>query len=283
MTIIETYNHLVEALTPKFGQGEAESLARIVFEDELFVYNFTSDVHLPEGEIIKLNSIKDRLLGNEPLQYILGQADFYGLKFKVNEHVLIPRQETEELVYTMLEVIKKLDYQKPIKLLDIGTGSGCIPIALKKKVPQIEIEAIDVSLEALAVAKENAISNEVAIQFHHTDILDKAQWNELGTFDIIVSNPPYIPEREKALMPDWVVDQEPNLALFVPNDKPLLFYQTIADFAFAKLNSGGYLFFECNEFNAQSVLNLVEEKGFMNVQLQKDINGKERMLRAQKS
>ncbi len=279
MTVSSAFQAFIESLSQTYDPGEARSIARIVFEDALHIYDFQSAKHLETSQQNLLDSIQARLLQHEPVQYILGQADFYGLKFKVNPNVLIPRQETEELVHWIIETIKSC---KPsnYKILDIGTGSGCIPIAVKKKMPALEVSAIDVSLEALEIARENAQLNAVEVQFLQTDILDQNQWKQLGQFDLIVSNPPYIPFRESALMPKNVKDFEPELALFVADENPLLFYERIADFAIEHLSQNGYLFFECNEFNANEVAQLIDKKGFTNICLQKDLNRKDRMIKA---
>ena len=271
-TIHLAYQSFVQAIQHLQGLGEAKSIARIVFEDAFQLFDFQSN-H-PFIHQNKLDEIQTRLLANEPVQYILGQADFYGLKFEVNPAVLIPRPETEELVYWILETISISN----VPILDIRTGSGCIPITLKKKLPNAAISGVDISEKALAVAKTNALKNQVAVNFAKIDILNKKDWAKLPKFDIIVSNPPYIPFEEIKLMPPQVTDFEPNLALFVSNADPLIFYQTIAEFALEKLNQNGQLFFECNEFNAQKVVDLLRDLNFQKVDLQKDMEGKERMI-----
>ena len=273
-SIQEYFNLLVRKLTPIYGKGEAKSIARIVFEDAFRLFDFSSvRPFLFQQEF---QSIQERLLKKEPVQYVLGQADFYGLKFKVTPDVLIPRSETEELVHWILET----NQLEAPRILDIGTGSGCIPITLKKKLPLAEVMAVDVSEKALAVAQENAQLNEVTVALQQVDILNKPDWNQLPKFDIIVSNPPYIPTKEAALVPDWVKNFEPSLALFVSNEDPLIFYRTIAEFALTHLDSTGILFFETNEFNAAEVQEVLMDRGYQDVQLQKDLFGKERMIRA---
>lgn len=274
ITVHQAYQQFVQQLSIFQTEREAKSIARIVFEDAFRLFDFQSDQ--PFLEIKKLQTIQERLLKNEPVQYILGQADFYGLKFKVTPAVLIPRPETEELVYWILEVVENLNS----KILDIGTGSGCIPITLKKKMPTAEIIGLDISSDALAIAEQNAILNQVAVAFQQMDILVKEKWSSLPQFDIVVSNPPYIPYKEIGLMPKQVTDFEPNLALFVENDNALIFYSTIARFAREKLTKGGLLFFECNEFNAKKVVSLLKHLGFSQVILEKDMEGKERMVKA---
>ncbi len=268
------YQNFVENITPIFGEGEARSIARIVFEDEFRVYNVQRQTEFAKSQQARLVAIEQRLLNNEPIQYILGQADFYGLKFKVDKRVLIPRQETEELVAWVSECLVHSPVY--INILDIGTGSGCIPIALKHKFPEANIHALDISADALELAKENAGDKE--IHFHHIDILDRDRWQKLGMFDYIISNPPYIPTEESDLMPAWVRLFEPLIALFVEDKDPLVFYDIIAEFAMLNLYSEGQIFFECNEFNAQVVATLLEEKGFAEVEIRKDLHGKDRMV-----
>jgi len=272
-TIQHAYQQFVQQLSRFQTEREAKSIARIVFEDAFRLFDFQSTQ--PFLEIEKLQTIQERLVKNEPVQYILGQADFYGLKFKVSPAVLIPRPETEELVYWILESVQTPN----LKILDIGTGSGCIPITLKKKIPTAEIIGLDISSEALAIAEQNALLNQTEVAFQQMDILIEENWNALPQFDIIVSNPPYIPYEEIGLMPKQVTDFEPNLALFVENDDALIFYSTIAQFAQQKLTPNGQLFFECNEFNAKEVVVILKKMGFSQVILEKDMEGKERMVK----
>jgi len=276
MTIEETHQALTTSIQPIYGEREANSIARIVFEDAFQVFDFSSKKEFLYEE--KFTAIQQRLLQQEPVQYILEQADFYGLKFKVSPDVLIPRPETEELVHWILETNQSV----APTILDIGTGSGCIPITLKKKIPKAIVSGLDVSEKALTIARANGTLNEVMLFFIQLDILQKSDWEDLPDYDIIISNPPYIPHKEANLMPTWVKDYEPALALFVEHPDPLLFYRTIADFAAIHLTSNGYLFFETNEFNAQEVAQLLEVKGFQEVLIQKDMSGKERMIRAMK-
>lgn len=271
------YQSFITALQKNHPEREAKSIARIVFEDAFRLFDYQSDKPFVHEE--KLLAIQQRLLVNEPVQYILGQADFYGLKFKVTPDVLIPRPETEELVYWILEEVKA----PTLSILDIGTGSGCIPITLKRKFPHAAISGVDVSEKALEIAKANARLNEVEIDFQQVDILNKEASAKLPKFDIIISNPPYIPYAEIKLMPAQVVEHEPNLALFVENEDPLIFYRTIGLLGLEKLNPQGQLFYECNEFNAKEVVSILQEMGYRQVDLEKDMEGKERMVRAVRS
>ena len=276
MTFRDAFQQTIQNLTPIYGETEAKSMSRILFEDAFKVYDFTSSSLFSAAQITELERTTQLLLQHQPLQYILGEADFYGLKFNVNSNVLIPRPETEELVYLILKTLKKTAIPQP-KVLDIGTGSGCIPVTLAKENKHLEVHALDVSTGALEVAKSNAKKNEVSVQFYEKNILDRATWADLPKFDIIVSNPPYIPHSERNLMPQNVLEFEPDLALFVENEEPLIFYETIADFALEKLNSSGYLFFECNEYNAPKVAEMLISKDFQNVELHEDMQGKARM------
>lgn len=280
MTFQQAFINCSQSLQEIYSEGESNSILRIVFEDVFKIQKADYHRDISENEIETLKGIRNRLLENEPIQYILGEADFYGLKFRVNASVLIPRSETEELVYWILEVGKKEQKNPNFSLLDIGTGSGCIPITLKKKMPEWKISAIDIDNGALKIAQENADLNNVFVRFVQSDILDKKGWSSESKYDIIVSNPPYIPGNEKHLMPANVLGFEPNIALFVTDENPLIFYETIADFALKNLKPGGNLFFEMNEFNAIQVKNLLNLKGFQNTEIRKDINGKNRMIRA---
>ena len=208
---------------------------------------------------------------NKPVQYILGETEFYGLKVIVNKHTLIPRPETEELVDWILK-------EEFSSALDIGTGSGCIPIALAKNT-NAKISAIDVSEDALRVAKRNAVINGVEINFFRQDIL---KTDALPNVDVIVSNPPYVLESEKELMLDNVLEYEPNLALFLSDNDPLLFYKKIGLLAAESLNKGGKLFFEINEKYGAEIVALLSKIGFVDIALKKDVNDKDRMLKATK-
>ncbi len=271
---------LTDALTPLYGAGEARSIARIAFED-YFKLSIQDDVEDPVFTALlepDFLTIRDRLLCWEPVQYVVGFAHFYSYTFKVNPATLIPRSETEELVHWVLSTVKNAG---PLSVLDVGTGSGCIAVTLKLKNPALQVAAVDVSEAALIVASKNAYRLQADVHFQRMDVLDAAQWPQLEMFDVVVSNPPYIPAREKTDMSKNVLAFEPPLALFVPDDRPLLFYETIANFALQRLTPGGYLFFECNEFNAVEVVRLLEASGFSEVELKKDMSGADRMVRAQ--
>ena len=277
-TVKETFQDAVLQLEPVYGGTESESMMRILLEDAFSLSNAGSALTFTGTD--RLQVFLDRLLKHEPLQYILGQADFYGLKFKVDQRVLIPRQETEELVFWILETIRENAGRPEPTLLDIGTGSGCIPITVKKRCPDWTVSATDVSPGALEVARENAQRHGTEVEFLPADILEEPEWQKFGKYDIIVSNPPYIPVRERHLMPRNVLEFEPGAALFVPDTDPLIFYRCIARFARRHLRPGGWLFYELNEYNAVEVQQLLMEHDFETVILQKDMQGKQRMIRA---
>ncbi|MBL0144878.1 MAG: peptide chain release factor N(5)-glutamine methyltransferase [Chitinophagaceae bacterium] len=224
------------------------------------------------------------------MQYVLHQAWFYNLSFKVNKHTLIPRPETEELVelilkdlrFTTFDTQNKISFNASnlsnnVQLLDIGTGSGCIPIAIKKNIPLASVTSVDVSKKALTVAKQNAQTHNTSIHFIELNFLDEATWNSLPFFDIIVSNPPYIPAKEKEKLDQNVTLFEPHTALFVPNENPLLFYEKIASFAKDHLNYNGKVYVETHEHFAKEVATTFS-KHCSHTQVVKDIFGKERMV-----
>lgn len=285
MTPASAYHLLTHSLTPRYGAGEAASIARIVMEDVFFLKK-SPERTLTETEVSHFEEIENRLLLGEPVQYVLGEADFFGLKFSVSPAVLIPRQETEELVAWVLQYLKASQLEEP-NLLDIGLGSGCIGITLQKKHPRLRLYGLEKSRAALQVAIENASRilppSPLAPRpsLLHGDILNPADWEQFPPLDVVVSNPPYIPLHEKNMMPDHVLAHEPGLALFVDDDDPLLFYRTIAQFCQQKLRPSGALFFECNEFNAPQVADLLREIGFVGVELRKDLAGAERMVKAE--
>ena len=224
----------------------------------------------------------------KPIQYILGETEFYGLRFEVNENTLIPRQETEELVELIIKSSEFRVSSFGLKILDIGTGSGCIAISLAKKIPNAEVFAIDVSEKALATANKNAELNNVIVNFINTDILKIEDLQNLRTsnfvlptlFDIIVSNPPYVRNLEKAEIKPNVLEYEPHLALFVEDTDALLFYRKIAELAKKNLNSEGKLYFEINQYLGKETVQLLEDLGFRNVTLRKDVYGNDRMIQS---
>lgn len=270
------FEQFVVDLTPGLGAGEARSVARIVFEDAFGARNPTS-YRLSGEQETQFLTIRQRLLAGEPVQYVLGQADFFGYKFQVSPAVLIPRPETEELAAWAVSELNSRSGEAT-RALDIGTGSGCIAIVLAKKCPQTEVWATDVSSEALSIARANAEALGAAIRFRLHDMLNDTPDLEWPGYDLIISNPPYIPRREAVLMPDLVLRHEPHLALFVGDDDPLVFYRAIAAFALQNLRPGGSLLFECNEFNAAQVAALMREQAFSDVSLRRDLSGADRMV-----
>jgi release factor glutamine methyltransferase len=280
-TIKSIQNLFKEELKAVYPQREIESVTYILLEHLL---NYSKiEIQLNKNEKIEQN-IFDRigkalrdLKKSVPIQYVIGETEFYDLIFKVNEHTLIPRQETEELVHA---IINKNRIISP-KILDIGTGSGCIPIVLAHNITGANISSVDVSDGAIAIAKANAQLNQVKVDFYHRDFLKWEDYSWDKDFDIIVSNPPYVKESEKELMANNVLAYEPHTALFVDDNDPLIFYRRIAEFAKKHLKKGGKLYFEINESLGQEMVELQESLGFSSVQLTKDLNGRDRMTSAE--
>ncbi len=219
-----------------------------------------------------------RLKKQEPIQYILGCTAFYGLTFMVNEHTLIPRPETEELVDWVLSNLH--DQDSMLDILDIGTGSGCIAISLAKNIPTARVSGLDISEKTLEVAQENAVKNQVLVSFCKKDILETTALK--NKYDVMVSNPPYVRQLEKKAMNANVLDYEPGVALFVPNEDPLLFYRKIAQLAMVSLQTRGWLYFEINEFLSKEMDVLLKEIGFANIEIKKDFREVPRMIKCQK-
>ena len=276
-----TFCFIREQLRNFYSDSDIQSFYYLIMEsvcnwNKSFVLRH-KDKQLSLNERIRIQEIIEEIKKYCPIQYILGETEFYGLKFKVNENVLIPRPETEELLEWLIKEEKT--QRSRFQVLDIGTGSGCIAITLAKYLPKAEVFALDVSDNALNVAKRNASMNQVDVHFFHYNILkaDPFPFPSL-TFDCIVSNPPYVTQKEKGAMAKNVLDYEPHLALFVPQDNPLLFYERIADFAQTRLNEGGSLYFEVNSRYGQASAKLLEDKNFRSVKLIKDISGNDRII-----
>ncbi len=278
MTIKEKYYHFKALLKTIYSDGEAIAIANIIFEH--FVKVNKSDLHLRGNETLSdeslssLNNALAALLTHEPVQYITNEARFYNLKFYVTKDVLIPRPETEELVH---EAISFLKTNNGKSVLDIGTGSGCIPISIKKNIPNTDVMAIDVSEASLEVAKENALTNNVVIDFKAINFLNENNYTAFENFDLIISNPPYIPEDEKNILDKNVTKFEPHLALFVPQNDALIFYKKIVSFAENHLNENGRIFLETHENLAKETAAIFVEKNYF-TEIKKDMQGKERML-----
>ncbi len=228
----------------------------------------------------EFKNFSNELMQHKPVQYVLGEAWFFGERFFVNEQVLIPRPETEMLVELVLAELKKDVQQKTI--VDIGTGTGCIPICVQKKCPTTIAHAIDVSEEALQVAQKNANDLGTKIQFHCFNFLDATNWQSIPQVDLIVSNPPYIAEKERAQMHQNVLNYEPHIALFVPNDDPFIFYKQILAFSLQKLNANGIIAVEISEHQGKSGLDLFNQYPFRSVELLKDLRGADRFIVAAK-
>ena len=259
--------------------SEIQAFTYLIFESvchidkTLFLRN--KDKQLSAIEQIRIQEIVLELKKQKPIQYILGETEFYGLLFKVNENVLIPRPETEELVENILQSANPKS-----QILDIGTGSGCIAITLAKYLPSSFVYGMDISEGALGIAKENANNNQVNVQFISHDIFQELPNDLPQKWDIIVSNPPYITPDEKKLMFSNVLDYEPHQALFVPQDEPLLFYERIAEIGLLQLNENGFLFFETSAIYGKETATMLKQKGYSSVELLKDISGKDRMIKA---
>ena len=236
------------------------------------------DTVIDKSILSKFANAKNQLKKHDPIQYIIGDTEFYGLSFKVNQNVLIPRPETEELVDWIIKDCNGKKANRKIKVLDIGTGSGCIAISLAKNLPEIDMYAIDVSKEAIETAEENAKRNNVEVRFMQVDILqlDKLESN----FDIIISNPPYVRELEKKEIQPNVLENEPHLALFVSDQNPLIFYKKITALAKKNLVAEGLLYFEINQYLGNETKNMIEKQGFKSVVLRKDLYNNDRMIRA---
>ena len=280
MTTNELYRLYLKELKQIYSESEASNITRLIFESFGNISRAdiikTPETLISQALELQLNESLQSLLQHKPVQYIIGEAWFYQLNFKVTDAVLIPRPETEELVD---EVINFLKQSPNKKVLDIGTGSGCIPIAIKKNMPFANVTSIDISENAIAVAKENAEKNEVEINFIQMDFLNDKEWNKLELYDVVVSNPPYIPELEKATIENNVKMYEPHNALFVPDMKPLIFYEAILNFCKIHLTETGKIFMETHENYANEVCQLFLNNGF-SAEIKKDLNDKQRMVMA---
>lgn len=282
MQVRAAFDLLVRDLASAYqDRGEARSVARIAFEDLLGIREPFPTIAFSSRQEAIFEEFHRRLLQGEPVQYVTGQAYFYGEKFEVSPAVLIPRPETEELTEWALEILKQqAEGAKTPCVLDIGAGSGCISVILKKKYPQAEVWAMDVSLPALETAEKNSAIHQAAIGFKLADLLDSTKWEELPEADLFVSNPPYIPENERQELAQRVLAFEPGLALFVPAEDPLLFYRAIGEFAQLRLKESGSLLAECHYQLAGAVEELWKSQGFAFTERRKDLSGRERMVRA---
>ena len=292
MTIKQYREHFNESLKHLYPTSEIDSFFFLILEEYMDLKRIDvvlkSDFYLDKKSLNLMQIATKQLEQEIPIQYIIGKTEFFGLPFNINKEVLIPRPETEELVEQVLKEVSltkicktttdETTNEKQLKILDIGTGSGCIAISLKKQLPSSKTSAMDVSEEALRIAKKNAVLNKVDINFIHQDIL---KTNNLDKFyDVIISNPPYVRELEKKEMKNNVLNNEPHLALFVDDKNPLLFYNKIAELAKNFLTKNGQLHFEINQYLGKETIKLLAEKGFKNIQLKKDIFGNDRIISA---
>lgn len=277
MRLSDIKQELRNALKAKYPETELTGIQRIIIED---IFNRPySDLVLCPGDLLSgeqealLWSVLERLCKYEPIQYIVGKAHFYGRDFGVNKHTLIPRQETEELVDLILK-----ENSSPVSVLDIGTGSGCIPISIAVHLESAIVSACDISADCLEVARMNAEALQASVTFFQMDILTNAK-DQLPSYDIIISNPPYVRDSEKRLMHENVLQYEPHSALFVDDADPLLFYREITAFAKEHLHEGGRLYFEINEALGEETAELLRMSGFREVAIVKDINSKDRIVK----
>ena len=281
MVLKELYRNFLVQLQGIYSLSEATTIANWVFEKIAAIKR--SDILKDPTKPLNLSAIKPlndalaQLLEHKPVQYVLGEAWFYNFKLLVNENVLIPRPETEELVEWLI-TNRKSQLTDPA-ILDIGTGSGCIPIAIKKNLPAAKVTALDINEKALAVARQNAVQHNTQINFVQLDFLDDNNWAALPIFDVIISNPPYIPLAGKATMERNVLAYEPHTALFVADEIPFIFYEQIAAFGKTHLHPMGRIYTETHEDHAAAVQSIFE-KDYTHVEIKKDLFGKERMVMA---
>ena len=280
MNIKNLKSHFFSELQTIQEESEIESFFFILTEYLLNLkridISLNPDFEVSETDLETWNTIISELKTEKPIQYITGEAWFYGYRFEVNENTLIPRPETEELVEWIVDGQKTKDKRQKVSILDIGTGSGCIPITIKKEIPNALVSAIDVSEKALEMARKNAIDNEVEVNFILQNILESESLIE--KYDIIVSNPPYVRNLEKQEIKKNVLAYEPHLALFVEDTDALLFYRKIAQLALSGLAPNGKLFFEINQYLGKETIELLENLGFKNIELRKDFVGNDRMI-----
>jgi len=275
----QAFEYIRSSLTAIYPENEINSIGNLIIA-RITGYSRTEiilnkNTKFSDNQRLQLEIFVEALKNHTPVQYVLGETEFYGLPFRVNTAVLIPRPETEELVEW---IQASCSPTQSYKMLDIGTGSGCIAIALKSIFPKSELTAFDISDAALEVARQNAAMNDCNVEFRQIDILNPPVFDT--KWDIIVSNPPYIPETEKSEILANVLDFEPHTALFVPESRPLLFYETIAAFTLEHLQNGGKLFFEIHRDFGPQTVQLLQNFGFKDVVLRKDLSGNDRMVRA---
>ncbi len=279
--LINLLPYYLNKLAPIYPKKEIENIFYMVCDYKHHLTKIDakiSDKRLTESELLMHRNIVKRLLNQEPIQHIIGEVEFYGLPFKVNKNVLIPRPETEELV----DLIIKNNNLKAPTIIDIGTGSGCIPISLKHNIKNATVYGVDVSKKALNVAKQNTLNNKVDVNFILADVLTD-DLNNLPQADLLVSNPPYVLESDQQQMNDNVLKFEPHLALFVDDNDPLLFYKRIVKLSTRLLKPKGFLFFEIHELFSENVKQLMDKNSFKNIKIVKDLQGKNRIVFGKKN
>lgn len=298
MKLLEAERYLKDQLEIIYDRQESANIADLAIE-HITGLTKTERVSkaqelLSSAQFEQLTEDLQRLQQHEPIQYIMNKAWFYGMELYVDKNVLIPRPETEELVQWIVDDVKasgkdvflrklmESDKTTQLKILDVGTGSGCIPLALKKIMPKAEVWGCDISEEALNVARRNGSALNIRVDFQGVNFLDATEQKLLPTVDIIVSNPPYVPLKDKNQMRPNVVDHEPHTALFVADVDPLIFYKALADFGKKRLYEKGSIYMEIHEETGNEVMNYFKENGYRNVELKKDMQGKDRMIRARK-
>jgi release factor glutamine methyltransferase len=296
MKLFEAERFVKDRLKEIYGEQEAANMAALLME-HVTGLSKTERVSKKQEELSSSQSNQlrqnlQRLQLHEPVQYVMNKAWFYGMELYVDKNVLIPRPETEELVKWIIDDVKasgkevfvrgamEADETTQLKILDVGTGSGCIALALKKKMPKAEVWGCDISEEALNVARRNGSFLNIRVDFQGVNFLEEEQQKSLPTVDIIVSNPPYIPLNEKGQMHANVVDYEPHAALFLPDNDPLIFYKALADFGKKRLYANGSIYMEIHEEIGNEVLRLFKKNGYDRVESRKDMQGKERMVKA---
>ena len=280
MRIKQYRTQFIKELSPFYDAYEAESFFYLILEDKHKLRQIdlalNHELTFSDSDFVVWDSLLAQLKKEVPIQYLLGKTNFYGLDFEVNENVLIPRPETEELVEWIINENSKAEKSKTIKILDIGTGSGCIAISLAKNIPNARVYAMDVSKKAIETAKRNAINNKTDVTFILQDVLNAEVLK--CNFDIIVSNPPYVRNLEKEEIKKNVLDYEPHLALFVEDNDALIFYRKIAALAQNNLLEDGQLYFEINQYLGDEMKDLLEKMNFKSIELRKDIYDNDRMI-----
>jgi len=282
MTMQEASQELKKLLLGIYDPRESSNIAEWVMEDLTGINHIDRIMHshriLTEEQLDHYHEYVLRLSNGMPVQYVIGYGYFMGLRFRVNEDVLIPRPETEELVQWAIDDKHAPHTGASLTILDVGTGSGCIPIMLKKKIPSANVHTIDISKDAIAVAKDNASIHQAEVDFHQGNFLDPSTWEGLPEADIIISNPPYIPLLDKDTINRNVLNFEPHLAIFVDNSDPLMFYKAIAAYAQNRLSKNGCIFVELDEGQASDLKKLMKRSGFL-PELRKDMQGRDRLMK----